>query len=164
MPAVVSALVGLVLVLLAVREATKLAARRPRAPRNIDDVNRAIDDPRRSGAVLLVQLALYRGDVSAADKAVMITAMRDVFEVDALGAEALFSFGRMAAGQLGDAASSLTSILRPVKDRCTLNEMKDLAEMLDEVDRALGPETDQGTALRRSVRQALHLPDAAAMH
>ena len=116
-----------------------------------------IDDPRDAAAVLMVQIASYDGQVTAAQKDRIKQLMMDTFGADEETAEGLYSFGRMAIGQINDAANSLRKLLRPVMDTLTLDEMKDLARMLDSVAEVEGPSSDRQKHLVSEVRRILSL-------
>ncbi|MEM9422183.1 MAG: hypothetical protein AAF986_06735, partial [Pseudomonadota bacterium] len=85
-----------------------------------------LTDPRESASILLVQMAMYRSQISVAQKAQIMALMKDNFGSDDDEAEGLFSFGRMAVGQLGDAKPSLRRLLKAVNSHCTQEEKKAL--------------------------------------
>ena len=117
-----------------------------------------LTDPREAAAILLVQQAVYEGHVTPEHKQVILALMAANFEADEAEAEGLYSFGRMAVGQTGDAANSLRRLLTPIRERCTLAEMKDLAAMLVQVGETGGPMNDAQARLVAEVRRALSLP------
>ena len=138
--------------------ARQLAAlRRPKpTERRLTEV---LTDPREAAAVLLVQQAVYAGPVTIEEKQTILALMRGAFGVDAGEAEGLFSFGRAAVGQAGDAANSLRRLVRPIRDACTLDEMKDLAAMLEQVGETDGAMNEHQRRLVAELRRALNLPD-----
>ena len=140
---------------LAVRQVAAL--RRPKRPER--RLTEALTDPREAAAVLLVQQAAYDGPVSVEEKQVILALMRGAFGVDAGEAEGLFSFGRAAVGQAGDAANSLRRLVRPIREACTLDEMKDLAGMLEQVGETNGSMNEHQRRLVDELRRALNLPD-----
>jgi uncharacterized tellurite resistance protein B-like protein len=151
-----------VLAVLGVREVRAFVRRRRFAARASGDALSRLGDPRDAAATLLVQQAAYEGHLVTEQKAVIVSLMRETFGVTEGEAEGLFSFGRMAVGQVGDAANNLPRLLRPVKDHCTLAEMKDLVAMLEQVGEVTGPMTDQQRALVLAVAGALSLPSVQA--
>ena len=153
--AALSILAGLaVLGFLALRAARRRQRPAPTAAR----VTERLDDPREAAAILLVQQAVYEGHVTPAHKQAITAMMAHSFEATPDEAEGLYSFGRMAVGQTGDAANSLRRLLAPIRERCTLAEMKDLAAMLEQVGETGGPMTDAQARLVSEVRRALSLP------
>lgn len=134
---------------------------RDRAPVRQPRVTEQLTDPREAAAILLVQQAVYEGHVTPEHKQVILALMTANFEADEAEAEGLYSFGRMAVGQTGDAANSLRRLLAPVRERCTLSEMKDLAAMLVQVGETGGAMNDQQARLVAEVRRALSLPPAS---
>ena len=123
-------------------------------------VTERLTDPREAASVLLVQQAVYEGHVTPAHKAAILALMRNQFEVDEGEAEGLYSFGRMAVGQTGDAANSLKRLLTPIREACTLAEMKAMADMLVQVGETGGPMNDAQERMVEGVRKALSLPAA----
>ena len=144
-----------VLAWLAARQLSAL--RRPSRPRR--RLTEALTDPREAAAVLLVQQAAYAGPVGVQEKQTILALMRGAFGVDAGEAEGLFSFGRAAVGQAGDAANSLRRLVRPIREACTLDEMKDLAAMLEQIGETDGPMNEHQRRLVGELRRALNLPD-----
>ena len=155
MPALLVLLALVVLAFLAWREVRARAARA--APRGAR-VTERLTDPREAAAILLVQQAVYEGHVRPAHKRAILALMAVNFGADDAEAEGLYSFGRMAVGQTGDAANSLRRLLVPIKANCTLAEMKDLAAMLVQVGETGGAMNDAQARLVADVRRALSLP------
>ena len=141
---------------LAVREAQRLTRRRPQGPRRMSE---RLTDPREAAAILLVQQAAYGGPLTVPQKQTIMALMRGAFGVDASEAEGLYSFGRAAIGQTGDAANSLRRLVVPIREACTLDEMKDLASMLEQVGATEGPMNEHQRRLVDELRRALSLPD-----
>ena len=155
MPALLVLLALLVIGFLAYRELRARAERNaPRATR----VTERLTDPREAAAILLVQQAVYEGHVTPAHKDAIVSLMKAQFGADDQEAEGLYSFGRMAVGQTGDAANSLRRLLAPIRERCTLDEMKALADMLVQVGETGAPMKDAQARLVAEVRRALSLP------
>lgn len=145
-----------VLAWLTLREARRLTRRRPRQDRRMSE---RLTDPREAAAILLVQQASYAGPLTVAQKQTILALMRGAFGVDAGEAEGLYSFGVAAIGQTGDAANSLRRLVVPIRDACTLEEMKDLAAMMEQVGAADGPMNEHQRRLLDELRRALSLPD-----
>lgn len=145
-----------VLAWLATRQIAGLRRRKKPSERRLTE---ALTDPREAAAVLLVQQAVYAGPVTVEEKQTILALMRGAFGVSASEAEGLFSFGRAAVGQVGDAANSLRRLVRPVREACTLEEMKDLASMLEQVGETGGPMNEHQRRLVDELRRALALPD-----
>ena len=141
----------------AIREA-KNAVRRGKWSRQIDQrLIENLDDPRDSAAVLMAQIAAYEGEITTTQKAEMISLMKTHFGADQDAAEGLYSFGRMAIGQINDAANSLTKLMRPVKAKLTLQEMRELVSMLETVAEIDGPPSERQRELLAQVRRSLSL-------
>ena len=160
----VSALAGIVLVLVAFREATKFQRRQggraAQSPRLVEQLT----DPREAAAILLVQTALYGdGRITVDQKVRICSLMSEHFGSDEDEAEGLFSFGRMAIGQTGDALESLGRILRPVRERLTLEEMKELVGMMSAVAATHDRADPQARRLIDETRHALHVDVPAAL-
>jgi uncharacterized tellurite resistance protein B-like protein len=152
-------LLGLAVIAFAVaREVLQRLKTRERAPRPVRrPLVEKLGDPREAAAVLMVRMALLSGRLTSDEKEVILSLMRGVFGASDEEAEGLFSFGRAAAGQTDDDAPSVRRLLRPVHDRCTLPEMKDLAAMLEQVGETGGPMNEAQRALLATVRKALRL-------
>ncbi|WP_031553843.1 hypothetical protein [Parvularcula oceani] len=151
----------LVLSFVLARQARRFFARRESAARSRRRLVETLSDPRDAAAILLVQQAAYEGHVSLDHKRVITALMRKAFGSDEAEAEGLFSFGRMAIGQTGDAADALPRLLRPIRERCTLDEMKELLAMLEEVASTQAPPNDKQRALIVATRRALRLGEPA---
>lgn len=138
------------------------AVRRGRWSRKADA--RLIDnltDPRDAAAILMVQIASYDGEVTAAQKSRIESLMIERFQCAPDHATGFYSFGRMVIGQLNDAANSLAKVLRPVKAELTLTEMRDLVAMLETVAEVEGTPNDRQRDLIAAVRRALSLSELA---
>ena len=134
------------------------SARTRDAARTERRVTERLSDPREAAAILLVQQAAYEGHVGADQRSAILSLMTANFGVTGAEAEDLYAFARMAVDQTGDAGNSLRRLLQPVRDRCTLAEMKDLAAMLVQVGETGGPMNDRQDRLVADVRRALSLP------
>lgn len=115
----------------------------------------AIEDPRESAAILMAQIAVYDGEITAAQKSKMTALMQEHFAAPADEAEGLYSFGRMAVGQLNDAGNSLTTILRPVQEKLTQAEKNDLVGMLEEIAEVEAAPNDLQRQLIAAVRRGV---------
>lgn len=120
-----------------------------------------IEDPREAAAILMVQIAAYDGEVTAGQKQQIENLMVINFDCDAEEAQGFYSFGRMAIGQINDAANSLAKLMRPMKESLTLSEMKGFVRMLETVAELEGTPTDRQRHLIAVVRRALSLDTAA---
>lgn len=116
-----------------------------------------LEDPRDAAAILLVQTAAYKGEISAAQKSTITGLMQKTFDIGGEEAEGLYSFGRMAIGQLNDAGNSTRRILRPILDTLTLEEMRGFVAMLDEVAEVDGDPVEAQRLLISEVRRSLAL-------
>jgi len=114
-----------------------------------------LKDPREAAAILMVQIASYDGEVTAAQKARIENLMLVNFHSDPDEAQGLYSFGRMAVGQINDAANSLRHILRPIQSSLTPAEMTDLVQMLETVSEVEGEPNDRQRQLIAAVRRVL---------
>ncbi len=136
----------------------KGAVRRGKWSKQIDSrLVENLDDPRDAAAVLMVQIAAYDGEITTRQKDAITGLMMQHFHASREEAEGLYSFGRMAIGQINDAANALGKMIRPVKEALTLDEMKELAVMLEEVSEVEGPPTERQRDLIVQVRRALSL-------
>lgn len=109
-----------------------------------------LSDPREAAAVLLYQIAAYDGAVTDRQHVGIAADMSEAFEVDAESAEGFFAFGRMAVGEINDAANSLRKILRPIASVCAPEEQRRLIEMMQ---RAAEIEGSPGEAQRRLIAE-----------
>ena len=155
------ALGAAVLAYVAVRELRAYSRRRAFAAKSNRRITEALTDPREAAAILLVQQAAYEGHISTDQKALVTGLMQQAFDASPVEAEELYAFGRAAVGQAGDAANSLRRLLRPIYDSCTLEEMKELVAMLEEVSSLDGAPTDQQRRLTAATARALSLPVAS---
>jgi uncharacterized tellurite resistance protein B-like protein len=136
----------------------KNAVRRHRWSKKSDaSVLDGIEDPRDSAAILMAQIASYDGEITSRQKQKMKELMIVAFQADDETAEGLYSYARMVIGQLNDAANSLRKLLRPVMDKLTLEEMKQLVAMLDEMAEVEGEPTERQRQLVMEVRRVLSL-------
>lgn len=110
-----------------------------------------LSDPREAAAVLLYQIAAYDGAVTDRQQAAMVADMRNAFEADEETAQGLYAFGRMAVGEINDAANNVRKILRPVIEVCTDAEKKQLIELLERAAEIEGP---PGETQRRLIAEA----------
>lgn len=156
MPAFLIFLALVALTFFAVRAFRERSARA--APRQTR-VTEQLSDPREAAAILLVQQAAYEGHVSQAHKTAILALMSAQFGAEPSEADGFYAFARMAVGQTGDAANSLRRLLGPIKARCTLAEMKALADMLVQVGETGGPMNEAQKRLVQDVRRALSLPE-----
>ncbi len=139
----------------------KGAVRRGNWSRQIDQrVIESLNDPRDSAAILMVQIASYEGEITTAQKEKMVALMTDCFGATADEAEGLYSFGRMAIGQINDAANSMGKLMRPVKASLTLDEMKDMIRMMEEISEVEGAPSERQRELIMQVRRSLSLDKA----
>lgn len=90
-----------------------------------------LSDPREAAAIMLYQLADYDGAVTDRQRAAIVAEMGRAFEADEETAEGLFSFARMAVGEINDAGNSARKILRPVIDVCSASEKASLINMME---------------------------------
>ena len=116
-----------------------------------------LEDPRDAAAILMAQISAYDGEITARQKDRMKQLMAEAFAADEETAEGLYSFGRMAIGQINDAANSLRKILAPVSDRLTPDEMKEFVQMLEEMAEVENPPTERQRQLIMEVRRGLAL-------
>lgn len=114
-----------------------------------------LSDPREAAAILLYQIAAYDGAVTEGQHQAIIADMRAAFEADEETAEALYAFGRMAVGEINDAANSLRKILRPVGEVCSPEEKQALIAMLARAGEVEGALSDRQKLLIDDARRAL---------
>ncbi|GGD09726.1 TerB family tellurite resistance protein [Aquisalinus flavus] len=118
-----------------------------------------LSDPREAAAILMVQIASYDGEVTASQKARIEAVMLDNFRCAPDEAQGLYSFGRMAVGQINDAANSLRHILRPIQQKLDATEKADLIEMLHAIAEVEGEPNDRQRQLVAAVNRALLTQD-----
>ncbi|WOI53601.1 TerB family tellurite resistance protein [Parvularcula sp. LCG005] len=116
-----------------------------------------LTDPAEAAAVLLVQTVAYRGHLNVAHKERVEELMQGAFGVTEEEAKGLFSFGRMAVGQLGDAEPSARRLVRPIAANCTLDEQRDLIRMMEVLSTLDGRPTGPQSQLIATVSRALRL-------
>lgn len=113
-----------------------------------------VDTPKQVAAILLVQIAKYKGDVSAEQKAAIFNEMRSAEFGPEKEREELFAFARLVINDVGDAANVLTKLTRPLRSSLTPHEIRDLIDMMSRVAAVDGAVNDPQTALIQSVRRA----------
>lgn len=151
-------LAGLVLLLVALREAQNYRRRQTEKSASRTGLVETLTDPREAAAILLVQVAAYGdGQVTVEQKARITSLMAEHFGSDDEEAEGLFSFGRMAVGQIGDVMDSLGRLLRPIRDSLTLEEMKGLIGMMSAVAACEDRPDPEARRLIEETREALHV-------
>ncbi|MBB4659213.1 TerB family tellurite resistance protein [Parvularcula dongshanensis] len=153
--------IALAAVIYIAKESRSFARRRAFQAKSGPRLVETLTDPREAAAILLVQQAAYEGHVTVEQKRVILSLMTDAFGVRGDEAEGLFSFGRMAVGQMGDAANSLRRLLRPIRESLTLSEMKQLVDMMHRVAEVGSPPNEHQTALLSATRRALSLSEPA---
>lgn len=114
-----------------------------------------LSDPREAAAILMYQVAAYDGEVTNRQKVQMIDDMRNVFEADVETAEGLFSFARMAVGEINDAGNSVRKILRSATEVCTPAEKQHLVDLLDRTAEIEGEPSDIQRRLIAEARRVL---------
>lgn len=139
----------------AVRDVTGVI-RRGKWNRRIDKrLIENLSDPREAAAVLLYQIAAYDGAVTDRQQAKIVAGMREAFETDEETAHGLYAFGRMAVGEINDAANNVRKILRPVTEVCTDAEKRQLVDLLERAAEIEGPPTDIQRRLIAEARRVL---------
>ena len=134
----------------------KGALRRGKWSRRVDQrLIENLSDPREAAAVMLVQIALYDGDLTDRQRRHIVDDMGRVFEADPETAEGLFAFARMAVGEINDAGNSARKILRPVAEICQPEERSAFIALLEKTAEIEGPPTDAQRRLIAEVRRAL---------
>lgn len=132
------------------------AIRRGKWSRRVDKrLVENLSDPREAAAIMLVQIALYDGDLTDRQRREIVDDMQRAFQADPETAEGLFAFARMAVGEINDAGNSVRKILRPVIEICQPEEKAALIEMLEKTAEIEGPPTDVQRRLIAEVRRSL---------
>lgn len=122
---------GALLFGMALRELIRVQARKQQGQIQSHQLLKTMEDPREAAVILMVQASLYgSGQITLAQKERITSLLIEHTGCDQDEAEGLFSYGRMAVGQLGDAADHLSDLLRPIKQTLTLDEMKALIGMM----------------------------------
>lgn len=120
------------------------AIRRGQWSRRIDKrLIENLSDPREAAAILLVQTASYDGQLTEKQRLQIVNDMQDMFDIDPETAEGMFSFARMALGEITDAANSLRKIARPIIDICSDTEKKSLLTVMNKTAETEGTPNDQ---------------------
>jgi uncharacterized tellurite resistance protein B-like protein len=114
-----------------------------------------LSDPREAAAVLIYQIAAYDGAVTDRQHDKIVADMRETFQADEETAEGLYSFARMAVGQINDAGNSVRKILRPVVDVCTADEKIQLVGLLERAAEIEGSPSDMQRRLISEARRVL---------
>jgi uncharacterized tellurite resistance protein B-like protein len=115
----------------------------------------SLTDPREAAALLLYQIAAYDGAVTDRQRAAIIADMKRAFATDEETTEGLFAFARAASGQINDAANSLKKILKPIEAACSVDERRDLLDMMLKAAEIEGPISDAQNRLIADARRAL---------
>ncbi|MEM9233013.1 MAG: hypothetical protein AAGA69_02100 [Pseudomonadota bacterium] len=159
-----SALVGVVVLLLGLREFIRFRGRQMEKAISTHRLVETLADPREAAAILLVQIAAYGdGQVTVEQKERITALMSGQFGSDEEEAEGLFSFGRMAIGQIGDAFDSLGRLLRPIRASLTLDEMKEFVWMMSAVADTHERPVPEARRLIDETRHALHVDLPASL-
>ena len=112
-------------------------------------------DPREAAAVLLYQMAAYDGAVTDRQRRTIVADMRETFAADEETAESLFAFARVAIGEINDASNSLGKILRPLVEACTLEERRQLIDLMLKTAEIEGPVSEIQNRLIADARRQL---------
>ncbi|MEM1395966.1 MAG: TerB family tellurite resistance protein [Pseudomonadota bacterium] len=114
-----------------------------------------INDPRESAAVLLYQVASYDGAVTERQIERITSLMQEAFAINKTQADELYSFGRFAVGEVGDAGNALRKLLEPVIASCTAQERRELVDMIRAVAETEGSISDVQKRLIADVERRL---------
>lgn len=153
--ALVSMLLGLVLIVLGVTQANlwikSRATPKPIQGRLTEDIR----DPREAAAILLAYMAGGDSDEGSSQREMMRAMLQQRFDLSSEDADDLCDFGASVVKQVGDIPGSLRQILRPLREQCTLPEMKDIMAMTEQL--ASSPPTEEQRVFLSDVRAGLHL-------
>ncbi len=114
-----------------------------------------LTDPREAAAVLLYQMAAYDGAVTDRQRRAILAEMRAAFAADEETAEGMFAFARAALGEINDAANSLGKIARPIVEACTVEERRQLVDLMLKTAEIEGPVSEMQNRLIADVRRLL---------
>ncbi len=109
----------------------------------------------REAAAVLFQMGAYDGAVTDRQRRAIVADMRETFAADEETAEALFAFARAAIGEINDASNSLGKILRPLLDDCTVEERRQLIDLMLKTAEIEGPVSEIQNRLIADARRQL---------
>ena len=90
----------------------------------------AIEDPREAAAAMMAALAEYDGALTEKEEVVILAQMQGHFGADDKLGRELLAHGRWLAKDVRDLDQFLRRAARPVEQKCTMEEKRDLIEML----------------------------------
>ncbi|ADM08643.1 hypothetical protein PB2503_02832 [Parvularcula bermudensis HTCC2503] len=151
-------LLGLAAILFAFWEWGRMYRHRQGTARRPGRLVETLSDPREAAAILLVKVAAGEdGQVTVEQKHTIEALMTTNFAITDDEAEGLYSFGRMAVSQIDDIEGSVPRLLKPIQGRLTLEEMKDLVQMMEDVAGEEAERDETAQTLITKTRKRLHL-------
>ena len=134
----------------------KGAVRRGKWNRRVDQrMIENLSDPREAAAILVFQIAAYDGAITDRQREHIVNDMIETFDADPETGQGLFSFARMAVGELNDAGNNVNKILRPIVKVCTPDEKTQLIELMERTAEIEGSPTDMQRRLIAEIRRGL---------
>ena len=102
------------------------------------DPTRNIEDPRLSAAVMMCAVANSDGDITEREMDTILELMEQHFQMSRDDCEEMLGEARWMAKEAKDLSAFLQRLSRPVAACCSQQELEDLFEMLETVDRVEG--------------------------
>ena len=102
------------------------------------DPTRNIEDPRLSATVMMCAVANSDGEITARELDTIRELMERHFEMSGDDCEEMLGEARWLAKEAKDLSAFLQRVSRPITDCCNKQELDDLIEMLETVDRVEG--------------------------
>lgn len=116
-----------------------------------------VSDPREAAAAMMAALAEADGALTERERTAILDQIERQFEYPRAQAEELLAFGRWLAKDVGDLASFLNRMGKPVLASCTEVERRELIGMLETVASADGRTSEIASDAIATLRRALGL-------
>jgi len=102
------------------------------------DLTRNIEDPRLAAAVMMCAVANADGDITEREMTAILELMEENFQIARGDCVEMLSEARWLAKEAKDLSAFLQRLSRPVAACCSHQELEDLFQMLEAVDRVEG--------------------------
>lgn len=119
------------------------------------DVIAANKDPRHAAAILLYQMAAFKGDISNEMDAALLEGMETLFNADEDAAADLFSEAWRALGENNDTGVPLETLVAPIIEQCTDGERRAFLALLQRISTVEGAPNQRQIKLSDDLRHLL---------
>lgn len=147
----ISILTGFMLIIIGVTGMHSWLIRKEKAIDPEGYLIESIDDPREAAAILLMRMAMEKGEVTPSVKVLITQMLQSRFDYHIDEMDGLLDFAEAAAFRMGGLDVSLRRVLAPVKTLCTSEQWDDLLGMMGVIaDQEGGRTVDQQAMLTRT--------------